>query len=127
VAVGVMVAAVGGAALLPLPTIGGAVRSALIEPEPVDTTRVCAGPVLRLGADDGTEATRANSIGEAELRFAASGGSPTRGSLDSTDNTTGVTPYRIDLAPVDEGQLLLAASQSQSVSSNGLTGFAAAE
>lgn len=127
VTVAVMVAAVGGAALLPLPTLGGDVRSALVEPEAVDTTRVCAGPILRLGADDGTDATRANSIGEADLRFAASGGSPVRGSLDSTDGTTGVTPYRIDLPPISDEQLTLAASQSQSIASGGLIGFAAVE
>lgn len=127
VTLGVMVAAVGGAALVPLPTLGGTVRSTLVEPEAVDTTRVCAGPILRLGADDGTDATRANSIGEADLRFSASGGSPIRGSLDSTDSMTGVTPYRVDLPPVSHEQLILAASQSQSIAAGGLIGFAATE
>lgn len=127
VTVGAVVAVVGAAAFLPVPVLGGTVRSTLVEPDAVDTTRVCAGPVLRLGADDGTDATRASSIGEAELRFAASGGSPVRGSLDSTDSRTGVTPYRVDLPPGEGEQLVLAASQAQSIASNGLVGFAATE
>ncbi|MHB1140099.1 MAG: DUF5719 family protein [Microthrixaceae bacterium] len=127
VAVGVMVAAVGGAALLPLPTVGGSVRSDLVEPEPVAETRVCAGPVLRLGADDGTDATRANSIGSPEQRFAATEGTPQQGSLTSTDSTNGAPPHRIDLEPHPENPALLAASQSQRVTTGGLTGFAAAE
>lgn len=127
IAVSVMAATVGGAALLPLPTLGGTVRAELVEPEPVGQTRVCAGPALRLGADDGTDATHANSIGEPDLRFTATTGTPQRGTLASTDSTNGAPPHRIDLAPDPAGAAPLAASQSQAVSTGGLTGFAATE
>lgn len=116
---------VAGAALLPLPTIDGTVRAETVTPAPVAETRVCAGSVLRLGADDGTDATKAYSIGEPELRYTASTGTGERNTLESTEAVNGEPPYRIDLAPAPGAAL--AASQSQRVTATGPQGFAAAE
>jgi hypothetical protein len=130
VATAVAVAVVSAAGWLPLPSIAYRVPATSVTPVVTDQERVCAGPIMQLGTDNGDSATAVSSIGFPVLDFAASSGTADRQSLDSTDNTEGVTPFTITLPPdaADPQTIpLLAASQTQSVSSGDLVGLAAAE
>ncbi|MET4782148.1 DUF5719 family protein [Glaciihabitans sp. UYNi722] len=131
-AIGVVVAAVAiaGAAWLPLPSHTATPAATRVTPVPAAQQRVCAGPMLRLGNDSGQEATTASSVGRPTVRYGQTAGDSRSSELARTDNTSGVGPQLLTLPPASQQsttQPLLAGSQSQSVSSGDLVGFAAAE
>jgi hypothetical protein len=126
----VAVAVVVAAGWLPLPTIAYRVPATSVTPVATDQERVCAGPIMNLGTDSGGSATQVSSIGIPVFDFAASSGTAVSRSLLSTDNSSGVAPFKVTLPPDKanpQAVPLLAASQSQSVSSGDLVGFSAAE
>jgi hypothetical protein len=125
VVAGVVVAAAG---LLPLPTVTGTSPATVITPIAAQQQRVCPGPLLRLGNDQGEAATDASSVGYPTVRFASSVGDVDESPLASTDNTAGVPPTLLTLAPQGTATPpLVNGGQSQFVNSGDLVGFAAAE
>ncbi|MBB5632639.1 hypothetical protein BKA04_000862 [Cryobacterium mesophilum] len=129
IGVGIAVASVAAASLLPLPTVGTGPGSVVVTPVAATQQRICAGPVLRLGSDTGQQATTANSIGRAEVTRAATVGTPSLENLDATQNEKNVPPQRLLLEPGETGEEpgILAGSQSQFVSADEFVGFAASE
>jgi hypothetical protein len=126
VAVGVVAAA----GWLPLPSIAYRVPATSVTPVATDQERVCAGPVLRLGTASGDSATQVSSIGYPVIDSAASSGTVGRQSLQSTDDSFGVAPFKITLPPDaahPQSVPRLAASQTQSVSNGDIVGLSAAE
>lgn len=126
----VAVAVVAAAGWLPLPSISYRVPATSVTPVAAAQERVCAGPVLRRGTANGDSATQVSSIGHPVLDSAASSGTVARQSLQSTDDSFGVAPFRITLPPDAANPRsvpLLAASQAQSVSSGDIVGLSAAE
>jgi hypothetical protein len=126
----VAVAVVVAAGWLPLPTIAYRVPATSVTPVATDQQRVCAGPILNLGTASGGSATQVSSVGYPVLDYAASSGQAQTEPLLSTDDSSGVTPFKITLPPDKanpQAVPLLAASQTQSVSSGDLVGFSAAE
>ncbi|MCW4385005.1 DUF5719 family protein [Salinibacterium sp. SYSU T00001] len=125
--IGVAVAAVVLAAtiLLPLPTLSLEPPAVVVTPVAAQQARVCPGPLLRLGDDTGAQATTASALGEATITSGASDGdiaeTPAR-DVDGGEDTGEI----VALAGSDE-DALLAASQSQSLSSGDFVGTAAAE
>jgi hypothetical protein len=130
VATAVAVAVVSAAGWLPLPSIAYQVPATSVTPVVTDQERVCAGPIMQLGTDNGDSATAVSSIGFPVLDFAASSGTADRRTLETTDDTAGVTPFTITLPPDaanPQSIPLLSASQTQSLSGGDLVGLAAAE
>ncbi|MHB1173095.1 MAG: DUF5719 family protein [Lacisediminihabitans sp.] len=130
--VGLAVAAVTVAAAgwLPLPTLSTKPPVASVIPVAAAQQRVCAGPLLRLGNDSGKGATTVSSVGNPQVRFAASAGRVEAAPLASTDNTSGVAPLALILPPGAGNTAappLLAGSQTQSAAAGELVGLAAAE
>jgi hypothetical protein len=126
----VVVAVVVAAGWLPLPSIAYRVPATSVTPVATDQERVCAGPILSLGTDNGDSATQVSSVGYPVFDFAASSGTPAHQSLLSTDDASGVAPFKITLPPDKANPQkipLLAGSQTQSVSSGDIVGLSAAE
>ncbi|MCU1523358.1 MAG: hypothetical protein JWO18_252 [Microbacteriaceae bacterium] len=130
--IGTVVAAVtiAAAAWLPLPSHTATPPSTTVVPVPAAQQRVCAGPLLRLGSDSGQEATAVSSVGRPAVRYGQTAGRAGSSELSTTDNTSGVAPDVLTLPPASQQATkppLLAGSQSQTVGSGDLVGFAAAE
>ncbi|MCU1586465.1 MAG: hypothetical protein JWM49_3021 [Microbacteriaceae bacterium] len=130
--VGVAVAAlaIGAATLVPLPSYTSAPPGVVVTPVASAQQRVCPGPVLRLGDASGQQATVISSVGKPTVRHSQTAGRATLAPLRSTDNTSGVAPELLTLPPHSPSSTaapILSGSQSQSIDSGDLVGFAAAE
>ncbi|TFC05451.1 hypothetical protein E3O42_02450 [Cryobacterium adonitolivorans] len=137
IGIAVVVVAVGGAAIVPWPTVVSDPPSTLVTPVASDQLRVCPGPLLTL-AEDSTQADAATSIGSSTAVYAARGTGPgaeevpvERTDLTATDNSQAQrdgAPSVLSV-PVEDGATeapLVAGSQSQTASSETIGGLAAA-
>lgn len=129
VGIAATIATVAAAALLPLPSHVATPPSASVVPVPAAQQRVCAGPLLRLGDDLGVGATTAFAVGSPTVRHVSDSGSVEESRIEATDEPSGRSAAVLSLTPdsSNPGVSLLAASQSQSVDTGDLVGFAAAE
>ncbi|CAM5509253.1 DUF5719 family protein [Leifsonia shinshuensis] len=129
VGVGIAVAVIAGATLLPLPDFAIGAPSQTVHPVPADQQRVCPGPVLALAADAG-QASRPSAIGNASSVYGTDGPDvQTRNltpdaSADAPDQAplalTAATPRGATKPPLFGG------AQIQNVVSPDLSGLAAA-
>ncbi|MCD2444028.1 DUF5719 family protein [Agromyces sp. SYSU K20354] len=129
-AAGIAVGAVAAAALVPWPEHRTEAPSVVVQPAETGQLRVCPGPLLSIG-DDPAAATTASSVGSADV---TSGAVPTDADVTETplaapDNSRADAdgpPLALTTEPgaVDAG--MLAGAQSQTVTREGLSGFAAA-
>lgn len=133
----IVVAAVGGAVLVPWPTIVRAAPSTLVTPVASDQLRVCPGPLLTL-AEDSSQADAATSVGPFSAFFSArSSGSGAEAldvqtldlaAVDNTESARDGAPLVLSV-PVEGDATaapLVAGSQSQTAASETLGGLAAA-
>lgn len=129
IGVGVAIATVTAATVLPLPTLGTGATSTVVNPVAATQQRICPGPILRLGDDTGQEATTALSLGSPSIERASTRGTPALENLTPTDNTANVPSQRLILPPAAAGEDpgLLAGSQSQYVDAGDDVGFAATD
>lgn len=129
IGVGVAIATVTAATVLPLPTLGTGATSTVVNPVAATQQRICPGPILKLGDDTGQEATTALSLGSADIERAATRGTPALENLTPTDNTANIPSQRLILPPAAAGEDpgLLAGSQSQYVDAGDDVGFAATD
>lgn len=129
-AAGIVVGAVAAAALVPWPDHRAEAPSVVVQPAETGQLRVCPGPLLSIG-DDPNAATTASSVGSASV---ISGAVPadaviTQTPLGAPDNARADAdgaPLALSTEPgaVDAG--MLAGAQSQTVTLETLSGFAAA-
>ena len=137
IGIAVVVVAVGGAAIVPWPSIVSEPPSTLVTPVASDQLRVCPGPLLTL-AEDSTQADAATSVGPYTAVYAARGtGSGAdevpveRTDLTAADNSQAQrdgAPSVLSV-PVEDGATaapLIAGAQSQTGTSETVGGLAAA-
>ena len=137
IGIGVVVVAVGGAAIVPWPSIASDPPSTLVTPVASDQLRVCPGPLLTL-AEDSTQADAATSVGPYTAVYAARGtGSGAaevpveRADLTAADNAQAErdgAPSVLSV-PVEDGATaapLIAGAQSQTATGEAVGGLAAA-
>ncbi|ANP71619.1 DUF5719 family protein [Cryobacterium arcticum] len=128
---------VGGAALVPWPSIVDVAPSTLVTPVASDQVRVCPGPLLTL-AEDSSQAEAATSVGRYDTVYSARTQASDstevdveRSQLVAADNTQSDRdggPLALSV-PVEEGATdapLVAGAQSQTVSSETVGGLAVA-
>lgn len=129
IGIGIAAASIAAATLVPLPHFGVNTTSRVITPVAAPQQRICAGPVFQLGDSIGQDATKAISLGRAAVTRAATSGTLSLENMDATENESNVPAQRLVLAPPAAGEQagLVAGSQSQSVSSADIAGFAASE
>ncbi|RWZ46374.1 hypothetical protein ELQ90_15095 [Labedella phragmitis] len=125
VGVGAAVATVLVTGRLDVPPIATEPASVTVTPTPAPQSRVCAGPLVEIGSDPAA-ATAASSIGSPSIIggdgiIVASDVSP----LAAPDDVAGGPGPSVLSAPPPEDATALAGSQSQSVTSERLAGFAA--
>ena len=137
VGIAVVTLAVGGAAIIPWPSVVREAPSTLVTPIASDQLRVCPGPLLAL-AEDSTQADEATSVGPYTAVYAArSAGADSsdlpvdRTDLAAADNSQAARDGAPGLlsVPVEAGSTaapLVSGSQSQTATSETLGGFAAA-
>lgn len=129
VGVGIAIATVSAATVLPIPVLGTGATSSVVNPVAAAQQRICPGPVLRLGDETGQEATTAISLGRAEVARSSTRGTPALENLTPTGNAANTPSERLVLAPAAAGEDpgLLAGSQSQYASAPDYVGFAATD
>lgn len=129
VGIGVALVVVAAATWLPLPTRSVSPPSSLVTPAPTDRQLACAGPLLRLGNDQGQSASTASSIAPATVTSASSAGTISTSRLSTTNNAY-PGPQVATLASQGGTGALFAASQvaiAQTQDSAGLAAAACAE
>ncbi|MBX3099060.1 MAG: hypothetical protein KF761_05720 [Salinibacterium sp.] len=132
VGIGVAVATIAAAALLPLPTVGLTPGSVTVTPVPTAQQLVCAGSVLRLADDTGEGATTVSALGRPDLRSAASTGLVSTTPVLVSDASTGGTssaPSVISTPPTAADateSALVSGAQSELVEEGDFVGLAAA-
>ena len=129
VGIGLAIATVSAATVLPIPVLGTGATSTVVNPVAATQQRICPGPVLRLGDDAGQEATTAISLGRADVERASTRGTPALENLAPTGNAANTPSERLVLDPAAAGEDpgLLAGSQSQYVDAPDYVGFAATD
>ncbi|MGO4691609.1 DUF5719 family protein [Glaciibacter sp. 2TAF33] len=136
VGLAVIAAAVSAGAVVDWPTVQKTPPSAVIDPQPGQQQRVCAGPLLTL-AEDSSQASAATSVGSAVSVFGARASAndtkdirPEVTDLNAVDNAdagSDGTPQLLSV-PVEPGASaapLVAGSQSQTAAGETIAGFAA--
>ncbi len=129
-ALAVAAALVIGATALPEPRYSVTPPRVTVSPISAAQQRVCPGPLLRLGDDQGQGATSATSIGRATAQSQGAPGSLEAEQLEQTDNASGLAPLVLTLPPDDDGtrrSAAIAGSQSQVAASGELVGLASAQ
>ena len=132
IGIGVAIATITAATLLPLPTLGTTPVGVLVTPVPTAQQLVCPGALLRLADDTGQGATVSSSLGNPATTFAAGGGRATSTAIETSDAGTGgatAAPAVISTPPDDvdpTALLLLSGGQVQSVAEGEFVGLAAA-
>lgn len=132
IGIGVAIATITAATLLPLPTAATTPVGVLVNPVPTAQQLVCPGALLRLSDDSGQGATVSSSLGDPTTTFAAGSGRATATPVESSDAGTGGTapaPAVISTPPDDvdpTAMLLLSGAQVQSVAEGEFVGLAAA-
>jgi hypothetical protein len=130
VGVAASVVVLGGALVVPLPSITATPASVTVDPAPAEQVRACTGPLVRLADDSGQGATTISHVGAAAVvsGTSTSGATLDQSALASPDDTTvtpATSPVRVALPADRPAGTLFAAAQSQSVSSGDLVGLAA--
>lgn len=132
VGIGVAAMTIAAAMLVPLPTVSSTPTSMTVTPVPTAQQLVCAGSVLRLADDSGEGATVVSALGHPELDAAASDGTVTTSSIETSDAATGGTvsaPAVVSTPPTSAGateSALLSAAQTELVDEGDFVGLAAA-
>jgi hypothetical protein len=132
VGLGVAVLTIGGAALIPFPSVRSTPPSQLIEPVPTAQQLVCPGAVLRLADEAGEGATTSSALGAPTISSDASTGTVDSSAFSQSDAATGGTreaPTLISTPPSDSGDTeppLLSGAQAQLVAEGEYVGLAAA-
>lgn len=125
VGVGTAAIVIAAAALVPLPVLQSAAPSLLVTPVPSAQQLVCPGTFLRLGDEQGQDATSAAPVGRTTTRFDA-----TDGAVDEVPLTGGGVspgdPLRLGLPAGGEVSARLSGAQSQDVAASDFVGLAAA-
>ncbi len=137
VGIAVAVATVSAAQFGEWPVVTRAPVATVVEPQPSEQQRVCPGPLLSLG-EDSSQASTATSVGSPSTISGAKAGvsvspwtTPETADIAAVDNAQSErdgSPVVLRV-PAEDGtatQPLVAGSQSQSVASETLGGFAAA-
>jgi len=136
VGLGVALAAIAGAAFLPIPTLTKAPPSVEVNPVPTAQQLVCPGSLLRLGDETGQAATTSSAIGAAAVRYDSTRGTVTAAPFDQSDAGTGGSssaPLLISSPAGDGGDedsddpLLVSGAQSQAADSAEFGGLAATD
>ncbi len=123
-AIGVIIA---GAALVPIPAIGGGLESKVVTPVATDRLRVCPGPIVRLGEVSGEDANLAVTVGSPELIKDSTIGKVEEENLKPAGSAENIPAKLLRLKPQTSGELgLVSGSQSQLANEPDLVGFAAA-
>ena len=131
VGLGVAVATIAAASLLPLPTVSADVPSERIVPVPTAQQLVCPGAILRLSDESGAGATQVSAVGRPIVLTAVSSGSRESTPIASSDAATGGTsaaPTVVSTPPGESGtgeRVTLSGAQSQQVAEGDLQGLAA--
>ncbi|WP_167136680.1 DUF5719 family protein [Diaminobutyricimonas sp. TR449] len=120
IGVAVAGATIAAAALLPLPQLLATPAAVSVTPVSTEQQLVCAGPLLRLGDAQGQDASNASAIGSEQLQV---GGDVTESSIASSDATDSA-PTALT-APAGLDAAAVSGAQSQTLSGEGLGGFAA--
>ena len=121
------VATVAAVGLVPLPTIATSAAGLEVTPVPADEVRTCAGAALRLGDETGANADTPIAIGVPSVRADAVGSTLQRGTIATTDASTGGSSAAPDVLTISPGEdSALAGAQSQVVDADNYVGFAAA-
>jgi hypothetical protein len=135
--VGAIAVVVAAAVFLNWPSVVVNPASVLVTPQPSEQMRVCPGPLLTL-AEDSSAAESVTSVGASttvaaatDLTSGASSLQPEMSDLAAPDNTLGTQDggprlLRVPVAADSRVAPLVAGSQSQTVATETLAGFAAA-
>lgn len=115
------------AAVVPLPSAVSEPPSVRVTPVADQQSRVCAGPLLRLGDETGAQATTASPLGDPIVTSASSDGRITSAGATSLDGAESGTRILSLSADADGEQPLFAGSQFQAVERGDFVGTAAAE
>lgn len=116
---------IAAATFLPLPSTRLEPSAVSVTPVPSTDQVICAGSVLRLGDESGTNATSASPIGSPAVVRASTAGEVESRVLAATDAGGGVGAPTALSAP-SAPDAVIAGAQSQSVSTEDYRGFAAA-
>lgn len=135
VGLGVALAAIAGAAFLPIPVFEKAPPSVAVTPVPTAQQLVCPGALLRLGDETGQAATTSSPIGSAAVRYESTSGTVTAAPFEQSDAATGGTSSAPLLISSPAGGatsssddiLLVSGAQSQSADSAEFGGLAATD
>ncbi|TFD09606.1 hypothetical protein E3T35_14040 [Cryobacterium sp. TMT1-2-2] len=134
VGIAVVVATLGAATLVTLPTVARNPQSSEIAPLPSEQQRVCPGPLLTL-AEDSTKAQSASSVGAASAVYGAVEASsleqirPQVTEITAVDDSNSRQPPLLLTVPVQDGATvppLVAGSQSQVAATDTIGGLAVA-
>lgn len=131
IALAVAAVAIGGAVLLPLPSVSVTPPSHTVAPVPTSAQRVCPGPLMELGAGTSSASTLA-SFGRASTTYGAASGGQSASSHPLSAADDSVTSFGAPLlvsVPAEPDTTTppeLAASQTQTAKEDDVTGFAAA-
>ena len=120
------VGVIAAATFLPLPTLGAGAPSTAVTPVPAAQQLVCPGSVMRLGDENGANATTTSAIGSPTTTREVSSGTLETRTLASTD-AGGGSGAPILVTAEAAAATSLAGAQSQIVSTADYRGFAAAE
>ena len=125
VGIGVAVAAILTAGLVPLPSAEVEPAKVVVTPVPTAQQLVCAGSLLRLGNESGEDATTATSLGTASRSYAATAGDVTTRTLESSVGDS--TIVSVAPEPGETEPALVSGSQSQVLSTSDFSGLAAVD
>ena len=119
-------AVVGAVGLVPLPTLGAVPDGIAVTPAPAEQLRVCAGPALRLGDEQGNDASVPTPVGSPRVTATALVGGETSTAESAplpSPASPGAAPELLRLAPGADSYL--AGAQGQSPSARGFGGYLA--
>lgn len=126
VGIAVAVAAIVGAALLPLPSLQRVPAAVSVTPEPAEKQLVCPGAVLQLGDSGGQNASVASPLGKPLLSLAASSGTYATDSLRQASAEAGADGYPTLVTAPASSDASIAGAQYQAVNRDDYRGLAAA-
>jgi len=126
VGVAVAIAAIAGAALLPLPSLQRVPAAVSVTPQPADKQLVCPGAVLQLGDSGGQNASVASPLGQPLLSLAASAGNYATDSLRQVGAEADADGYPTLVTAPASNDAGIAGAQYQSVNRDDYRGLAAA-
>jgi hypothetical protein len=123
----VAAAAIAAAALVPLPTIARPPHPVTVTPVPTAQELVCPGSLLRLGDETGQGASTAAPIGEASLRYDASGGRVTAAPLAASGAVGSPVLISSPVGSSADDEILVAGAQTEVAASGEFGGLAATD